>query len=324
MRDDDLAFVELVQRELWDVRWLDPAEIRARARRRSRRTAVLAAAAVLAVASASAAAVAAGRHPSGSASAASGSASPATTAASTVSGVAPPASGPASAGPFGPASPAATPSSWTPAEVPLDVLLQPTDLAAKTEAPLTEAGLGEGVQLDQMLLYCREFQGLRAGWEPSRYSRSVTILRDRPQNAGRRPGDVLLMQDVYRVAPDVADRIFTRMGELLAPCQQWRSSGPIQWHGKTIRAQVVHSWQEVDRDFAGEESVLLRHTVTQARNLDTGKQLAEVSEPDSTAVVRVGDLVSVIGVGQDGTEADLRRLATVAAERMCPAANPHC
>ncbi|OKI42182.1 hypothetical protein [Micromonospora sp. CB01531] len=312
MRDDDLAFVELVQRELGDVRWPEPVEIRARARRRSRRTAV-AALAVLTVASAAAVVVAARPDPSEPPSIVAGSS---------------PASGPWSAPPATgepePTPPRRSPMASPAAEVPLDVLLQPTDVKAKTEAPVTEAGLGEGVQLDAMLLYCRKLQGQSADWEPSRYSRSLTLLRNRPGEAEQPPSDVLLNQDVYRVAPDVAQRIFAEMAEVLAPCRQWRSSGPILWQGKTISAQAVHSWEEVDRNFAGDESVLLRHTVTQARNLDTGKPLGEVPDSDSTAVVRVGDLISVIRVGGAGAESDLRRLAGVAADRMCVAANPRC
>lgn len=54
---DETTFVEQLHRDLREVRWPEPAEIRARARRRSRRTAVLAAVAVLVVVSASAVAV---------------------------------------------------------------------------------------------------------------------------------------------------------------------------------------------------------------------------------------------------------------------------
>ncbi|MET8906776.1 hypothetical protein [Micromonospora sp. NPDC004551] len=294
MRDDDLTFVELVQRELHSVRWAEPAELRSRARRRSRRTVVAAALAVLVVAS-------------GTALVEAGRAAPHTAL---------PAGAPASASP--------TATAWTATEVPAEVLLKPTDLRTKTGVPLTETGLGEAVRLDDLLLFCRKHQSLPAEWEASRYSRSVTILRERPAADEQRPGQVLAMQEVYRVTPEVADRVFAGMGELLAPCREWRSSGPTQWQGKTINAQVVHSWREVDSDFAGDDSVLLRHTVGQARNLDTGKPLGAVSKPISRVVVRVGDLVSVIQVGRDGTEADLRKLAVTAAGRMCPAAHPRC
>ncbi|WP_262287333.1 hypothetical protein [Micromonospora sp. MA102] len=294
MRDDDPTFVELMQRELHAVRWPEPAELRARARRRSRRTALAAALAVLAVAS-------------GTALVEAGRAAPHTAL---------PAAAPASA------EPTATP--WTATEVPAEVLLAPADLGTRTGVPLTEAGVREDVRLDDLLLYCRKHQSLSTDWAQSRYSRSVTILRERPAADEQRTDQVLAMQDVYRVAPDVADRVFAGMGELLAPCRQWRFSGPTQWRGRTVNAQVVQSWQEVDHDFAGDDSVLLRHTVGPARNLDTGKPLGDLSKPNSRVVLRVGDLVSVIQVGRDGTEADLRKLAVVAAGRMCSAAHPRC
>ncbi|MEU3453889.1 hypothetical protein ABZ671_09835 [Micromonospora sp. NPDC006766] len=314
MRDDDLEFVELLERELGNVRWPEPMEIRARARRRSRRTVVVAAMAVLTVASASAVAVAVAARP-GSSGAPSIIAGP-----SSASGLA---STLSATGASEPALPRRSPLVSPAAEIPPDVLLRPADVKAKAEPPLTQAGLGEGVQLDEMLRYCRTRQGQQVEWEPSRPSRSMTLLRN-PGDAEQPPSDVLLSQDVYRVAPDVADRIFAELTKTLAPCREWRSDGPAQWQGMTIRAQVVHSWEEVDRDFAGDESVLLRHTVVEARNLDTGQPLEEESKPDSTAVVRVGDLVSVIKVGPTDTESDLRRLAAVAAARMCAAANPRC
>ncbi|MFD2766947.1 hypothetical protein [Micromonospora eburnea] len=292
MRDDDLAFVELMQRELRDVRWPEPAEIRARARRRSRRTAVVAAMAVLAVTSASAVAVAA--RP----------------------GL-----------PTAPASVAATaepsPSERVLAEVPLDVLLGPADVRTQSEA-LTQAGLDEPVRVDAQLLLCHKRQGHTASWESSRYSRSVTLVRSRSAVADNASAEFVLSEDVYRVAPEVGRRFFAGIDKMLAPCENWRSRGPTQWQGEVVDAEVIHRWQVVDRNFAGTESVLLRHTVGQARNLKTGQAFGSPSPPASTAVVRAGDLVSVIKLGRDGTEPELRRLATVAAERMCPAANSRC
>ncbi|MEU2612744.1 hypothetical protein ABZ570_14360 [Micromonospora sp. NPDC007271] len=292
MRDDDLAFVELVQRELRDVRWPEPDEIRARARRRSWRTAVLAAVAVLAVASGSAVTAWARPGPP---------AAPFTTMA----------------------SPTSSPSERVAAEVPLEVLLAPADLRTDAEA-LTQSGLAERVEIARGLLWCHRFQRMTAQWEPSRYSRSVTLLSARPAGTDQSAKEVLLTQDVYRVEPDVARRLFAGIDKMLAPCGNWRTEGPVQWQGKEVSAQVTHRWQVVDRSFAGTESVLLRHSIGQARDLGTGRSLGALPAPESTAVVRVGDLVAVINLGRDGTESDLRRLATVAAARMCPAANPRC
>ncbi|GAA2224371.1 hypothetical protein ACFY2R_02905 [Micromonospora olivasterospora] len=285
---DDLRFVEQLHRDLLAVRWPEPAEIRARAGRRSRRTAVLAAVAVLVVASASAVAVAARPGP-------------------------PPASPPvtAIAGP--------SPSGWVPAEVPLEVLLGPADVRTTSEA-LTQAGLGEKVSVDELLLYCHHAQRLTADWEPSRYSRSVTLVR---RSAGAKP-EFVLSEDVYRVAPEVGGRLFAGIDKMLAPCGNWRSRGPVTRQGEVIDAEAIHRWEVVDRNFAGAESALLRHSVSKPRNLTTGRTFGSPSSPAGTAVVRVGDLVAVINMGRGGTEPELRRLAGVAADRMCPAANPPC
>lgn len=41
-------------------------------------------------------------------------------------------------------------------------------------------------------------------------------------------------------------------------------------------------------------------------------------------MVRVGDLITVLTVGRDGTEPELRQVAAVAADRLCVAANVAC
>ncbi|GAB3065194.1 hypothetical protein [Micromonospora schwarzwaldensis] len=289
MRDDDLTFIEVMQRELRTVRWAEAAELRARARRRSRRTAGAAVAVAVLTLTSGAALVTRG-------------------------GTTPPT--PAAARP--------SVSVWAAAEVPAEALLQPSDLRPALTKPWTEAGLGEEVRLDRMLEYCRQQQGLRTTWEQSRYSRSVTMVRERTGGRDQREGQVLAMQDLYRIAPDRADRLFDGLSALLAPCGKWRYTGPAEWRGKTVDAEVVHSWQEVDHDFAGDESVLVRHTVSQGRRLDTGALLGDAPVTGDRAVVRVGDLVTVLQTGPDGDEVRLRELARLAAERMCRAADPGC
>ena len=292
MRDDDLAFIDAMQRDLRDVRWAEPAELRARARRRSRRTVAAAAVAVLALTS-GAAFVAAGR-----------AAAPAPAPAPVV------------------ASQSAIP--WSAAEVPAEVLLQPVDLRPAGITPWNDTGLDEEIRLDQMLEVCRQDQGLRTEWVRSRYSRSVTLLRQRPGTSDPSERQPVALQDVYRLAAQDGERLFDGLPALLAPCRTWRSAGPVEWKGKRIQAEVVHSWQTVDSGFAGDESVLVRHTVGKGRRLDTGAPLGAGSPPRDQAVVRVGDLVTVLRAGAGGDDVALRDLARVAAERMCRAANPAC
>ncbi|MDO3683033.1 hypothetical protein [Micromonospora sp. C28ISP2-4] len=286
MRDDDLAFIDSMQRDLRNVRWAEPAELRARARRRSRRTVAAAAVAVLALTSG--AFVAAGR-----------AASPAPVAASP------------------------SPTAWSATDVPAEALLQPSDLRPAVTEAWNDAGIDETIELDRMLEYCRQNQGLRTEWVKSRYSRSVTLLRERPGARDQSDQQPVVLQDLHRLAPQDGERLFDEMPALLAPCRAWRSTGPIELRGKRIQAEVVHSWQTVDSGFAGDESVLVRHTVGKARRLDTGAPISDGSAPVDQAVVRVGDLVTVLRAGP-GDEVALRGLARVAAERMCRAANPGC
>jgi hypothetical protein len=274
--------------DLTTVRWPEPAEIRVRARRRTRRQlAGTAVALVLVVVG-----VAAVFRP--------------------ISGAVPP--------------PVAVPV-VDPAprgEIPPDALLQPADLWETTDPPLTVSDLGESIRLDDRLGTCRTEQGLETDWEVSLWSRSQTLLRDRPDGYEHPPSDLLVGQDLYRVTTEVAGRFFQSLEQLVAPCAAWRSTGPVEWQGRTITAEAVQSWTLVDRDFVGDEAALLRHSVSEPRDRATGESLGEVPWSTSLAIVRVADLVTVIVPGQSMSDEELRRLARIAATRMCAAANPSC
>ncbi|MFC4020602.1 hypothetical protein ACFOW4_22035 [Micromonospora sp. GCM10011542] len=284
---DDLTFVERVHRDLRDVRWPEPQEIRARARRRSRRTAV-AATVVLTLAGVSAFVVTGNRGES-----------------------APP-----------PVAASAAPTAPARGEIALESLLQPADLAQPARMQLSESGLTEPVLVEHMLGRCRESQGMAAGWPTSHWSRSQTLLRDRPVD--RNPRDVLLRQDVYRVAPEAAASFFADLDRLVAPCAEWRSFARYDLEGATGTAEVTHRWAVVQRGFAGDGAALLRYSESEPRDRETGRALGVEPASTSTAVVRVGDLISVLSLAEDGTEPELRRLAELAARRMCVAANPPC
>ncbi|WP_431882567.1 hypothetical protein [Micromonospora gifhornensis] len=281
---DEMTFVERLQNDLRDVRWPEPAVLRERARRRRRRAMVGTATAVLVLA---AGPVIAGLRLGGP---------PA---------VAPPQS-----------------SQSAHVEIPHEVLVQPTDLTAMTDPPLGQAGVGELVQIDKLLPVCLEEQGRAAYWEPSRYSRSQTLLRASADGA-RQPADVLLSQDVYRIAPERVAGFFSRLDEMLAPCANWRSTGDVLWGDRIARAEADHRWEVTDRDFAGDEAMLIRHTITATRNLDTGAT-REPAPPDTTAVLRVGDLITVLTLNRDAPDPELRRVATIAAQRLCLASNAPC
>ncbi|TCB99821.1 hypothetical protein E0H26_04560 [Micromonospora zingiberis] len=280
---DELAFVERLRNDLRDVRWPEPAVLRARARRRRRRAVLGAATAVLVLAG-----------------------------VPTIVGmrlVAPPVF-----------APQPSPSAY--AEIPHEALVQPEDLTAKTDPPLGQAGLGEPVQVDFLVQVCLEELGRTASWDTSRYSRSQTLLRAN-EDGSPRLAELAFNQDVYRIAPERVADFFVRLDALLAPCANWRSTGEVPWGDRLVRAEADHRWEVVDRDFAGDEARLIRHNVTVTRDLDTGRS-REAAPPETTAVLRVGDLVTVLTLGADGTESELRQVATVAAGRLCVAANPPC
>ncbi|RLP95369.1 hypothetical protein [Micromonospora sp. CV4] len=287
---DDLAFVERIHRDLGDVRWPEPQEIRARARRRSRRTGALAATAVLVITGASAVAVVGnGRGPT------------------------PP-----------PVAASASPTAPVRGEIAVDSLLQASDLAQPAQVRLSQSGLGEMVVVEDMLGYCRKEQGLAPAWQTSRWSRGLTMLRKPAAAADAGPDDFLLSQDLYRVTPEVAGSFFGDLDRLVAPCAEWHRSGAYEVAGRKGTGVVTDQWAVVQRDFAGDGSAMLRHTVSQPRDQKTGSAIGGASPPTSTAVVRVGDLITVLTLGEDGPEPELRRLAVVAARRMCLAANPSC
>ncbi|MEU8157815.1 hypothetical protein AB0B94_29530 [Micromonospora sp. NPDC048986] len=286
MRDDP-TFVEQIQRDLGDVRWLGPEEIRSRARRRGQRRIVVATV-VLALAGVSAVAVAAPRK-------------------------SPP-----------PVPPAAAPSAApTRHEIATEALLQPADLPQQVDVQLSQSGLGEPVLLDHMLAVCRKSQGRSAGWQYSILSRSQTLV---PRRAAAilAESDGLVTQDVFRLTPDASVQLLANLDDTVAPCAEWTSTGEYKVGGATGTGSATHRWTVVERDFAGDGAALLRHTGSQPVDRKTGEPIGAAPRPTTTAVVRVGDLITVLSQGQTGTELDLRHLAEVAASRMCVAANPAC
>ncbi|WDZ86830.1 hypothetical protein [Micromonospora cathayae] len=282
MPDRKPTLTDRIVTDLATVRWPEPAEIRAEARRRTRRQVAGAAAVLLLVVGTSAVVFGPAARP----------------------------------GPHRVDASVAGPSPHV--EIPMEALLQPADLNQRSDPPLTQAGLGELVQVDTgALAACRQAQGLPVGWETSLWSRSQTMPRNRPDGY-----DVLVSQDVYRVEPQVAVRFFATLDGLVASCTNWRSVGPIRWQGEMVTRSLVHSYALIDRNFTGDESALLRHTISERRNEATGEPLGEPSSID-LAVVRVGDLVTVINPDPATTTQDeLRRLGRTAAARLCVAANP--
>ncbi|MFG3553178.1 hypothetical protein ACGGAQ_02195 [Micromonospora sp. NPDC047557] len=288
MRDDDLAFVERVHRDLRDVRWPEPEEIRATARRRRRRAVALAAVAVLAAVT-----------------------------------------GPAYAMKD---RPAALPDAALPAstqspvrmDIPLDSLLPVTEVPVQGAVQLGDAGLGEVVRLDPTLQRCGDDRGVPAVPAYSRYSRSQTLLSPAKDGAG--PVRVELSQDVYRLDPLVGARLFTHLRALLDACPEWHLAESVVAAGETTPNESKHAWETAASNFAGDESILVRHVPFAPGGPASGRTLQRSSPFGMTVVVRVGDLVTVLEPSPDlGLhDADLKALGRTAARRLCPAANPAC
>ena len=287
---EDLSFVDRVHRDLGGVRWPEPAEIRGRARRRSRRTAVLAAAAVLVVLSGSTYALA-GR----------------------------------------PVEPAPQPMASAPqplapvtrAEIPREALLQQADLATKVDLELSESGLGGTVDVMDPLDRCARERLPGLTGEEARASRSQTLLRQRAGGGEHPLSDILVAQDLYRVTPQFAGSFFADLDRRIAACAEWREVRPGEQQGRPITTETTHRFQTPSRNFAGDESVLLHHTARAGDGI-VGPEAADPPKPDTLAVVRVGDLVTVLMPGRSTTEQELLRLGAAAARRMCAGANPPC
>ncbi|MEU4474728.1 hypothetical protein [Micromonospora sp. NPDC023888] len=284
MRDDP-TFVERVQWDLQDVRWLNPEDIRSRARRRSQRRIVVTTV-VLALAGVSAMAVAE------------------------------PGKSPSPAQPVALAPPARH-------EITTDALLQPADLPQQVDVQLSQSGLGEPVLLDHLLGVCRTSQGRSDGWQMSILSRSQTLVPKRAP-AILTESDGLVTQDLFRLTPDAAVQLLATLDDLVAPCAEWTSVAGYKVGSVAGTGAATHRWTVVQRGFAGDGAALLRHTGSPPVDQKTGEPIGAAPRPTSTAVVRVGDLITVLSLGQAGTEPELRRLAEVAARRMCAAANPSC
>ncbi|MCX5069239.1 hypothetical protein OOJ91_25675 [Micromonospora lupini] len=288
MRDDDLAFVERVHRDLRDVRWPEPEEIRATARRRRRRTAAFAAVAVLAAVTGPAYALK--ERPEAPPTAATRVPVDATTAA----------------------------------DIPQEALLTPAEVPAPTGVQLGDAGLGEAVRLDPALQRCGDERGVPAARVYSRYSRSQTLLS--PTKEGATAVRVQLSQDVYRLAPAVGAQLFTELRMLLDACPERHVVENVVAAGEATPNDSKHAWQAAATNFAGDESVLVRDVPYAPRGPAADRTLQPSKPVGMTVVVRVGDLVTVLvpNPDLDLREPDLETLGRTAAQRLCPAANPAC
>lgn len=290
---DEMRVVEPMHSGLRDVRWPEAAEIRARARRRSRRTALLAG--VVLVGTLAVATVAVVNRPWDYSPAAS---APVRAAGSTPTSLA----GQAAA---------------MRSDLPPDLFVQQSDLVVPTELHLDETVLGGPVTLGLGRDRCALGPEAEA-W----MSRSQTLLRW-PAGSPDRLGDILVVQDLYRFRDDGAARYLAEIREAIVACPETWEAWATDDKGSATSVKAVHRWDLPKVDFAGDESLLLRHSSSLLPNPVLGELQTVMNSPDLRVVLRVGDLVTVLFVSMAG-EAELVRLAAVAARRMCIAASPSC
>ena len=293
---DDLTFVERVHRDLRDVRWPEPAEIRARARRRSRRTA--------ATGGARPCWCSPGRPPS-------------------------PSSAPGRGAAHQPWWP--PPRRPRRGEIPAEALLQPADLPADERRAAQRVGPGRaGPGRRDAPAPARQNQGLPADWRdvaagPGRRRCCGTAPTASPPHQRR----AVLSQDLYRLDAGGGGPVLRRPRPAGGPLRR-----VAQRRARTRRRAGRSPGEAVHRLDGGAAATspatrrsLLRHTVVRSPATGpTGKPLGDLPRPTSDRWSSgSGDLVAVLSRRRDGTEPELRRLAAVpAARRMCLAADPPC
>ncbi|MBO4206497.1 hypothetical protein [Micromonospora echinofusca] len=318
--DQATQLVERIAADLASIRWASPTEIRNRARRRARRQAAsgaLALMVVVAAASAVGSVVRPDRTPSPVA------ATPVPTTPDTVPPV-PPEGAPAQPVPSprssvwpdptvqgaAPTTPfARTTVSTVPTAIPVDALLQPGDLGADLLLGATETTDFAPVRpIADSLVSCPDYATL------DRYDGVAVAFRRHALLRDPADGDPVLRQEVGRFPGGAAGRIVDDVDRAVAVCARYRSPGPT-YERRLLDGWGEHAWSRVDRGFAGDQSMLLRHEI--ARQGSPGSVVYLV------AVIRVGDLVTVV-TSADLTGERAREMAATAAARLCRTANPGC
>jgi hypothetical protein len=280
--------VERIAADLAQVWWPDAAEIRARLARRRRRRAIAASglATVVAIAVALPAAL--------SLRAPDDTGPPVTTAPPLV-------------------------------EIPPEALLQPEDVGPGL--------IARGVSIDEnaglpalpstMAMTCAAYDSRDAYRDPVRYQRAATVATPPSGPGDPAGGDPIISQTVLRLTGDRAPRVVDELRVNLRACAEYVSRGPVQAGPEVIEGVATHRWRILYERFAGDDSLVFAHDVEAVRLSDGGrdKPLATYL----TAVVRVGDLVTLLDWNQPGVEpGEVRRLATRAASWLCVASNPPC
>lgn len=273
-----------VTTDLAAVRWPSADELRGRVRRRRRRTLVAVAGAVIVVTV--------------------GAAGLAATGGTTT---------PMPAGP----PPSAAP---VPVEIPRSVLLSPADVGAGPDSQADGPDAFRPLQPDELTLcLTTNRSGLKLPQVP-RFTIGVTLLRGTEASRPERP--FVLAQQIHRYAGPDAVAVLRDLRSVVAACGIGTVMGDVTTpaDGK-VAARVDHTWSIAAENFAGDDSVVVRHDV-RAVDAKTGRPVGR-SGSELVAYVRVGDLVTRI-VPRDQPLPELRKIAAQAGARLCAASDPPC
>jgi hypothetical protein len=275
----------LVNRDLADARWPEPAQIRARGRRRTVRT-VLAAPLVVTVLLASAWLVV---RPSME------RAAPA------------PGGSPSAPAPVGTDVETLRPSGWFGREV----MLSPEDVGEGYRAQKdSEAEAGHGVLWWFTITECDAYNNLG----PDSYLDYLWMRHRIIGHGGSKPGTGPLVQ-VASFPPNVADQVIEEARQAVEECAEFDyPAGEARLESSPVR--VVEELSIAAERFAGDDSLLVRRTV---RYVDAQTRETLPDPPAATSLysaVRVGERIEAIILDGTANVTRLRDIASKGAARL--------
>ena len=211
-------------------------------------------------------------------------------------------------------------------EIPPEALLQPEDvgpgLVALRETIAENENVGDVHLLDLLAVTCPAYPSLSIYTGPYRYQRSYSVQTPPKDPGDPTTGDAVLRQYVLRLDGDLASRVADDLRRSAVTCADYASGGPVQTDEGVLDVEAKHRLRVVYEGFAGDQSFVFTHA-TEVTRVDGRPYIEPATRLE--AVVRVGDLVSLISWVRAGVEpTEGRRLATRAASWLCVASNPPC
>lgn len=209
--------------------------------------------------------------------------------------------------------------------IPPEALLTPEDVGPGLVATRVSVRQNQPVGTWAFTLQgCPAFAKVRTYQGVYQYRREQT-LEFPPKIPGKpETGLAVLHQSVMRLPGGAARDLVREAVAVTEACPKYSSVGLLsaltgdpEMEKQQVKVQTTHVWVELDKGFAGDESVLFEHRIT-------GATPAVVLGVSAVVVVRVGDLVATVEqVNGESTEST-RRLAKRAAAWLCTASTPPC